>query len=111
MTDLTSYEDNYRLMSWFSRAEYDFDNKYYVSRSIRADGSSRFHPNSRWGTFWSLGASWRMSNENFLKEISWIDNLKLKASYGAVGNDGLSSWYSYQGLYAQDMTILAKRAS
>ncbi|MFA5226554.1 MAG: TonB-dependent receptor [Bacteroidales bacterium] len=100
MTDLTSYEDNYRLMSWFSRAEYDFDNKYYISGSIRADGSSRFHPNSRWGSFWSLGASWRMSNENFLKEISWIDNLKLKASYGAVGNDGLSSWYSYQGLYA-----------
>lgn len=98
MTDLTSYEDNYRLMSWFSRAEYDFDNKYYISGSLRTDGSSRFHKNSRWGTFWSVGASWRLSNENFLKGNDWIDNLKLKASYGAVGNDDIS-WYAYQGLY------------
>ena len=98
MTDLTSYEDNYRLMSWFSRAEYDFDNKYYISGSLRTDGSSRFHKNSRWGTFWSVGASWWLSNENFLKGNDWIDNLKLKASYGAVGNDDIS-WYAYQGLY------------
>ena len=98
MTDLTSYEDNYHLLSWFSRAEYDYDNKYYISGSLRADGSSRFHKNSRWGTFWSVGASWRMSNESFLKDVSWIDNLKLKASYGALGNDDIS-WYAYQGLY------------
>jgi TonB-linked SusC/RagA family outer membrane protein len=100
MTGSSSYTDNYRLLSFFSRAEYDFMNKYYVSASLRTDGSSRFAKSSRWGTFWSVGASWRMSNEEFLKGVSWIDNLKLKASYGAVGNDGLSSWYCYQGLYA-----------
>ena len=96
----TSYQDDYRLLSFFSRAEYDYANKYYVSGSVRTDGSSKFSPISRWGTFWSAGASWRINNEDFMKGISWIDNLKLKASYGAVGNDNLSSWYCYQGLYA-----------
>ncbi len=96
----SSYEDNYRLLSFFGRAEYDYNDKYYVSASLRADGSSRFSKSSRWGTFWSLGASWRMNNEEWLKNATWIDNLKLKASYGAVGNDNLSSWYSYQGLYS-----------
>ncbi len=96
----TSYQDDYRLLSFFSRAEYDYANKYYVSGSVRTDGSSKFSPVSRWGTFWSAGASWRINNEDFMKGITWIDNLKLKASYGAVGNDNLSSWYCYQGLYA-----------
>lgn len=99
MTGSTSYTDDYRLLSFFSRVEYDYDNKYYVSGSLRTDGSSRFAKSSRWGIFWSAGASWRISNENFLKDVRWIDNLKLRASYGAVGNDGLSSWYCYQGLY------------
>ena len=96
----TSYVDDYRLLSFFSRVEYDFADKYYLSGSFRTDGSSKFSPASRWGTFWSAGASWRINNENFLKGVRWIDNLKLKVSYGAVGNDNLSSWYCYQGLYA-----------
>ena len=96
----TSYEDNYRLLSFFSRAEYNYADKYYVSGSVRTDGSSRFAKSSRWGTFWSVGASWRLNNESFMQDIDWIDNLKLKASYGAVGNDELNSWYCYQGLYA-----------
>jgi len=100
MVASTSYEDNYRLLSFFSRAEYDYDNKYYVSASLRTDGSSKFSKSSRWGTFWSVGASWRMNKEEWMADIDWIDNLKLRASYGAVGNDGLSSWYCYQGLYA-----------
>lgn len=100
MTDLSSWSNNYRLLSFFGRAEYDYDNKYYISGSLRSDGSSRFSKTTRWGTFWSVGASWRISNENFLKSAKWIDNLKIKASYGAVGNDGLSTWYAYQGLYS-----------
>lgn len=96
----SSYEDNYGLLSFFSRVEYDYADKYYVSASLREDGSSKFSKSQRWGTFWSLGASWRINNENWLKDVKWIDNLKLKASYGAVGNDNLSSWYCYQGLYA-----------
>lgn len=96
----TSYADNYRLLSFFSRLEYDYNDKYYVSASLRTDGTSRFSKSARWGYFWSLGASWRINNEDFLSDVRWIDNLKLKASYGAVGNDNLSSWYCYQGLYA-----------
>ena len=95
-----SYEDNYRLLSWIGRAEYDYKNRYYISGSFRSDGSSRFSPDSRWGSFWSLGASWRMSEEAFMSDVTWVDNLKLKASYGALGNDNLSTLYAYQGLYA-----------
>lgn len=98
--DSSSYTDKYRLLSFFSRLEYDYNDKYYISASLRSDATSRFSPSARWGTFWSLGASWRINNENFLSNVRWIDNLKLKASYGAVGNDNLSSWYCYQGLYA-----------
>ena len=103
----SSYVDDYRLLSFFSRVEYNYADKYYVSGSVRTDGSSKFSPISRWGTFWSTGASWRINNEDFLKDVTWIDNLKLKASYGAVGNDNLSSWYCYQGLYAAGYNDLA----
>ena len=107
MSDMDSYQDNYRLLSWLSRVEYDYADRYYISGSFRTDGSSRFHPGNRWGNFWSLGASWRISNEEFLKNHAWIDNLKLKGSYGAVGNDNLlidsdpndPNYYAYQGLY------------
>ncbi|MDR2496683.1 MAG: TonB-dependent receptor [Tannerellaceae bacterium] len=103
MNDMGSYTDRYRLLSWLSRVEYDFGDKYYLSGSFRTDGSSRFHPNNRWGQFWSVGASWRMSQEDFIKRYPFIDNLKLKASYGAVGNDMLRTYYAYQGLYATGM--------
>ena len=99
MTGSTSSEDNYRLMSWFSRVEYDFNNKYYFSGSLRTDGSSRFSKSSRYGTFWSIGASWRLTQEDFLKDLKWLNNLKIKSSYGAVGNDRISTMYAYQGLY------------
>lgn len=99
MTGSDSYEDNYRLMSWFSRVEYDYKNRYYFSGSLRRDGTSRFSNSSRYGSFWSVGASWRASEEDFLKQYKWLNNLKVKASYGAVGNDKLSTMYAYQGLY------------
>jgi TonB-linked SusC/RagA family outer membrane protein len=100
MNSMDSYQNNYRLLSWLSRVEYDYADRYYISGSFRTDGSSRFHPDNRWGNFWSVGASWRISNEDFMKAYTWIDNLKLKGSYGAVGNDNLSTYYAYQGLYA-----------
>lgn len=104
MYSMDSYKDVYRLLSWLSRVEYDYKDRYYVSGSFRTDGSSRFHPDNRWGKFWSIGASWRISNEEFMKEYTWIDNLKMKTSYGAVGNDNLMTgssqiYYAYQGLY------------
>ncbi len=105
MNSMNSYSDKYRLLSWLSRIEYDFLDRYYLSGSFRTDGSSRFHPDNRWGYFWSIGGSWRLSNENFMLHYDWIDNLKLKASYGGVGNDKLETsdnnaiYYAYQGLY------------
>jgi len=99
LQDANSYTNSYRVESWLSRLNLDFADKYYFSASYRRDGSSRFHVDSRWGDFWSVGASWRVSQENFMKGISWIDNLTLKASYGVQGNDNLGSYYAWQAFY------------
>ena len=104
----------YSLLSFFGKIDYNFKNKYYISGSIRRDGSSRFSEKSRWGNFWSVGGSWRISNENFLKGAEWINNLVLKASYGTSGNDrlftrdtgngapGSEIYYAYQAYYEND---------
>jgi TonB-linked SusC/RagA family outer membrane protein len=99
LADGTSYEDNYRMESWFGRLNYNYAERYYLSGSIRTDGSSRFASDHRWGTFWSVGASWRISTENFLNKINWIDNITLKASYGTQGNDRIGSYYAWQAFY------------
>ena len=99
MYSADSYSNNYRIESWLGRVNYNYDEKYYVDASFRTDGSSRFHKDVRWGTFWSVGANWRLSKEAFLKDVKWIDNLSLKASYGEQGNDQLSSYYAWQSLY------------
>ncbi len=100
LTDGTSYEDNYSIDSYLSRLNYNYKEKYYLSGSFRTDGSSRFYKDQRWGTFWSVGASWRISRESFLSDVNWVNNLTLKASYGIQGNDALSSYYPYQSLYS-----------
>jgi len=94
-----SYVDNYKLESFFSRVQYDFDNRYFLTGSLRRDGSSKFSPDSRWGNFWSVGAGWQLNNESFLKDQTWIDLLKLRASYGQVGSDALNGYYLYQSYY------------
>ena len=83
-----SYKQRYNNEGWFARAQYDYDMRYFASASIRRDASSRFHPDHRWGTFWSLGAAWLMNKESWFK-ASWIDELKLKASIGSQGNDNI----------------------
>ena len=100
LKEATSSEDNLRLEGYLFKIDYDFKNRYYLSGSFRRDGSSRFASDKRWGNFWSVGASWRISNENFMSNIGWLNNLKLKASYGAQGNDNIGSLYGYQGSYA-----------
>lgn len=93
--------DQYKLLSFFGSAEYSYKSKYFVSASVRTDGSSRFHPDHRWGTFWSFGGSWKISREKFLEEASnnWLSNLTLRASYGAQGNDNVG-YYAYKALYS-----------
>lgn len=99
LNDFTGSSVNYRLLSFLGRAEYNYDNKYFLSGSLRTDGSSRFSPNTRWGTFWSLGASWRLAEEEFLQAQTTLDQLTLRASFGGQGNDNLGTYYAYQGLY------------
>ena len=99
MYEVDSYSNNYRIESWLGRLNYDFDGKYYLSASIRTDGNSRFHKDYRWGTFWSVGANWRVTAEDFMKNITWLDNLSLKISYGEQGNDQLTTLYAWQSLY------------
>ena len=98
--DADSYTQDYRIESWLGRFNYNYDEKYYLSASLRTDGSSRFHKDARWGTFWSVGANWRVSKEAFMEDIEWIDNLSVKASYGEQGNDNIGTFYAWQSLYS-----------
>ena len=90
--------------SWFGRIAYSFDNKYLLQANIRYDGSSRFHSDYRWGAFPSFSAGWVMSEESFIKEknINWLSFLKLRASYGTLGNERITDsngnplYYPYQ---------------
>ena len=102
---LSSYTDNYMTEGILSRVQYDYDNKYFVSASYRRDASSVFAPGHRWGNFGSVGLAWQMNKENFLQDQSWIDLLKVKASFGVQGNDGIllggaRSFYAYANRYA-----------
>lgn len=101
LTGFKGNSDQYKLLSYFGSAEYSFNQKYYISASVRTDGSSRFHPDNRWGTFWSFGGSWKIYQEKFLKEAAdnWLSNLSLRVSYGAQGNDNVG-YYAYQELYS-----------
>lgn len=78
---------------FLGRVNYNYAGKYYVSASIRRDGSSRFHPDNRWGTFWAASAGWDLSKENFLKDSESVDMLKFKFSFGQTGNDGIGTNY------------------
>lgn len=100
LNDFTGNSDNYAKLSFFGQGQYNYLGKYFFTASVRRDGSSRFSPDSRWGTFWSTGASWRLSEEDFLKSVDWLSALTLKASYGASGNDNLSGYYNYLALYS-----------
>lgn len=87
----------YNTEGYFGRVQYDYAEKYFVSGSYRRDASSRFHPDNRWGNFWSLGGAWLISNEEWF-DTSWIDELKVKASYGSQGNDNIGN-YLYTTTY------------
>lgn len=100
IVSLNSNTSTYRKEGYFGRINYSYDGRYNFSASYRRDGSSRFARNRRWGNFWSIGAGWNVASEAFMRGIKWVDELKLRASIGATGNDGLSSYYPYQTLYS-----------
>ena len=102
---LSSYTGEYALEGYFIKGEYNYADKYYFTASFRRDGSSKFAKENRWGSFWALGASWRLKEEAFLKDVDFIDNLKVKASFGTQGNDnildpnGYTIYKAYSDLY------------
>lgn len=85
--------------SLFANAEYNYKEKYYVTGSIRRDGSSKFAPDHRWGTFWSAGAKWDLKKEDFLKDVEWLNDLSLSVNYGTTGNDSGAGSYDFYGLF------------
>lgn len=100
INSLTSQQDNARIESYFGRLNYDFDGKYYLTASLRRDGNSKFAPAVRWSTFYGFGGGWRLDRENFMNNANWVNQLKLRSSYGQTGNEGGISLYAYQALYA-----------
>ena len=92
-----SYVSNYNTEGYFGRLMYDYDGRYHISGSYRRDASSRFHPDNRWGNFWSASAAWVISKENWFN-AEWVDLLKIKASYGEQGNDQIGN-YRYTSIY------------
>ncbi len=90
--------NKYVRFSTFGRLNYAFDNKYLLQISARRDGSSVFGRNNRYGVFPSVSVGWNISRETFLDNVSWLDNLKVRASYGELGNEGALGYYDHQGL-------------
>ena len=95
------------MRSYFGRLNLNWDNKYLLEANLRADGSSKFAPGERWGYFPSVSAGWRLSEERFMRGASsWLNNLKIRASYGSLGNNATTSYYMYQSLFATANYIL-----
>lgn len=91
----------YKMLSYFGRVNYSFKDRYLLEGNIRADASSRFHKDHRWGVFPSFSAGWRLSEEEFMKSINWINNLKIRASWGTLGNINNVGNYDYFQLMSQ----------
>jgi TonB-linked SusC/RagA family outer membrane protein len=112
INSLSSSTTDYRKEGYLLRANYDFRDKYYLSGSYRHDGSSRFHKTHKWGDFWSVGGSWRIDQEQFMQDISWVNSLKLRASYGETGNDNTqlkdgstltTTYYGYMTVFSNGL--------
>lgn len=97
--DLTDSQSEVVANSVFGSAEYNYKEKYYAYGSLRRDGSSKFAPNHRWGTFWSLGAKWNAKKESFLSDVNWLNDLSVSVNYGTTGSDAGPGAYDYFGLF------------
>ncbi|HWB24117.1 MAG TPA: SusC/RagA family TonB-linked outer membrane protein [Chitinophagaceae bacterium] len=91
---ISSFKESYLIKSYVGRVTYNYDSKYYATATIRRDGSSKFGVNNRWGNFPSFDLAWAVSREDFMKNIKWIDNLKIRAGYGVTGNSDAINPYS-----------------
>jgi len=93
------YGTEYTARSWFGRLNYAYKNKYLFEANLRYDGSSRFAPDYRWGSFPSFSAGWRITEESWMKKMQWLDNLKLRLSWGKLGNNSIGN-YDWQSTYS-----------
>ena len=107
-----SYKNDAKLISFFGRVSYDYEGKYLFTASLRHEGSSKFGANHKWGAFPAVSAGWRISQESFMKDIEWINDLKIRGDYGVTGNQDFGSYnslntmsgfgyYFYNGKYYQ----------
>lgn len=95
--NVTSSRNEYKLISLFARAHYSYLEKYMITATVRRDGSSKFGVNHKWGTFPSVSAAWGISQESFMEDVKWVNDLKLRAGYGITGNqDGLQPYKSLE---------------
>ena len=85
----TGFKQTYATEGFFGRVNYSYDDKYFGNVSYRRDASSRFSPDNRWGDFWAASVAWMITREEFMKNVTWVNMLKLKASFGQQGNDDL----------------------
>lgn len=98
-TGTGSGASQWRIMSYFARATYNYDGRYIVTANMRTDGSSKLHPEHRWGIFPSMSAAWRLSGEPFLQDVPWINDLKIRGGWGQTGNQSGVGDYAYLALY------------
>lgn len=108
-TEMGSYKNDSKLISFFGRVNYDWKSRYMMSAAIRHEGSTRFGKNHKWGNFPSISAGWRISDESFMKNVKWIDDLKLRYDFGVTGNQNFDSYkslstYSSFGYYSYNNT-------
>lgn len=93
-------DQRHALISFYGRLNYSFDNRYLLTATLRADGTSRFSPKSRWGFFPSAGIGWRIDRESFMEDITWIETLKLRVSYGETGQQDINNNYGYMPVFS-----------
>ncbi len=103
--DIGSYKGLSRLIGFFGRVQYNYASKYYASASLRRDGSTKFGENNRWGWFPTAALGWNMQNEDFMSEVLWLDQLKVRASYGVSGNQAFSDYRSKPAWGVQGLAI------
>lgn len=101
---ISSYKNDWTIISSFVRGAYNYDSKYYATVTVRRDGSSKFGANNKWGTFPSGSIAWSAKNESFLEDVSWLDQMKFRLGYGLTGNtEGFSSYWSVPVIYPSGM--------
>ena len=99
-TATNSSASDWAMMSYFGRLSYNYDGKYLITANVRTDGSSKLHPDNRWSVFPSVSAAWRLSSEEFLKDVSWMNDLKIRGGWGQTGNQSGIGDYSYLQRYS-----------